>query len=197
MAISAGAVQALRKSSGAGMMDCKRALEEAGGDQEKATEILRKKGTLKAAKRQERETREGVVHSYIHMGGKIGVLIEINCETDFVARTDDFQDLAKDIAMHIAASNPDAISREEIDPALLEKEKEIYKEQALASGKPEKVVEKIVEGRLDKYFQEVCLLEQPFVKNPELTVGALIQEVAGKLGENVQVRRFARFQLGE
>ena len=197
MAISAAAVQALRKASGAGMMDCKRALEEAGGDQEKATEILRKKGTMKAAKRQDRSTREGVVHSYIHMGGKIGVLIEVNCETDFVARTDDFQDLAKDIAMHIAASNPDAISREEVDQTLLEKEKEIYKEQALASGKPEKVVEKIVDGRIDKYFQEVCLLEQPFVKNPDITVGSLIQEVAGKLGENVQVRRFARFQLGE
>lgn len=197
MAISAAAVQALRKASGAGMMDCKRALEEAGGDQEKATEILRKKGTMKAAKRQDRETREGVVHSYIHMGGKIGVLLEVNCETDFVARTDDFQDLAKDIAMHVAASSPEAISREEVDPRLIEKEKAIYTEQALASGKPENVVEKIVEGRMDKYFQEVCLLEQPFVKNPDVSIGALIKEVAGKLGENVQVRRFARFQLGE
>jgi len=197
MAISAAAVQALRKASGAGMMDCKRALEEAAGDQEKATEILRKKGTMKAAKRQDREAREGVVHSYIHMGGKIGVMVEVNCETDFVARTDVFQELAKDIAMHIAASNPEAISREEIDQVLIEKEKEIYREQALASGKPEKVIEKIVEGRVDKYFQEVCLNEQPFVKNPDTTVGALIQEIAGKLGENVQVRRFARFQLGE
>jgi elongation factor Ts len=179
------------------MMDCKRALEETGGDQEKATELLRKKGAIKAAKRQDRETREGLVHAYIHMGGKIGVMVEVNCETDFVARTDDFQNLVKDIAMHIAASNPDAIAREEIDPALVEKEKAIYTEQALESGKPEKVVEKIVEGRLDKYFQEVSLLEQPFVKNPDITIGGLIQEAAGKLGENVQVRRFARFQLGE
>ncbi|MBW7996744.1 MAG: translation elongation factor Ts [Candidatus Glassbacteria bacterium] len=197
MAISAAAVQALRKASGAGMMDCKRALEEAGGDQEKATGILRKKGAMKAAKRQDREAREGVVHSYIHMGGKIGVLVEINCETDFVALTDDFKDLAKNIAMHIAASNPDAISREEIDPDLIEKEKTIYQEQALASGKPENVVEKIVEGRMNKYFQEVCLLEQPFVKNPDTMIGTLIREAAAKLGENVQVRRFARFQLGE
>jgi len=197
MAISAAAVQALRKASGAGMMDCKRALEEAGGDQEKATDILRKKGTMKAAKRQDRETREGVVHSYIHMGGKIGVLIEVNCETDFVARTDDFQDMVKDIAMHIAASNPDAISREEIDQAVVEKEKEIYREQALATGKPEKVLDKIVEGRVDKYFQEVCLLEQPFVKNPDVTIGSLIQDAAAKMGENIQIRRFARFQLGE
>ncbi len=197
MAITAAAVQALRKASGAGMMDCKRALEEAGGDQEKATDILRKKGTMKAAKRQDREAREGIIYSYIHMGGKIGVLLEVNCETDFVARTDDFQALAKDVAMHIAASNPDALSREEIDTALVEKEKSIYREQAIASGKPEKVIERIVEGRLDKFFQEVCLLEQPFVKDPDRTIGTLVKELAGKLGENVQVRRFARFQLGQ
>jgi elongation factor Ts len=197
MAISAAVVQALRKSSGAGMMDCKRALEEAGGDQEKATQILRKTGTMKAAKRQGRDAREGIIYSYIHMGGKIGVMLELNSETDFVARTDDFQNLAKDVAMHIAASNPEAISREEIDSTLVEKEKLIYKEQAIASGKPEKVIEKIVEGKLDKYFQEVCLLEQPFVKDNDKTIGMLIKELAGKLGENVQISRFSRFQLGE
>ncbi len=197
MAITAAAVQALRKASGAGMMDCKRALEEAGGDQEQATDILRKTGTMKAAKRQDREAREGIIYSYIHMGGKIGVLLEVNCETDFVARTDDFQALAKDVAMHIAASNPDALSREEIDAALVEKEKSIYREQAITSGKPEKVIERIVEGRLDKFFQEVCLLEQPFVKDPDRTIGTLVKELAGKLGENVQIRRFARFQLGQ
>ncbi|MFH1069659.1 MAG: translation elongation factor Ts [Candidatus Glassbacteria bacterium] len=197
MEISAVAVQALRKATGAGMMDCKKALTEAGGDEQKATEILRKKGAMKAAKRQDRETREGLVHSYIHMGGKIGVLVELNCETDFVARTDEFQQLAKDVAMHIAASNPDVINREQVDSGVVSKEREIYREQALTSGKPEKVVDRIVDGRLEKYYQEVCLLEQPFVKNPDLTVGQLVQEVAGKLGENVQVRRFARFQLGQ
>ncbi len=197
MAISAAVVQALRKSSGAGMMDCKRALEEAGGDQEKATDILRKKGTMKAAKREGRDAREGIIYSYIHMGGKIGVMLELNCETDFVARTDDFQGLAKDVAMHIAASNPEALSREEVNADLVAKEKEIYTEQAIASGKPEKVVEKIVEGRLDKFFQDVCLLEQPFVKDNDKTIGVLIKELAGKLGENVQVSRFSRFQLGE
>lgn len=197
MAISATAVQALRKASGAGMMDCKRALEAAGGDPEKATDILRKSGTMKAAKRQSREAREGLVFSYIHMGGKIGVLLELNCETDFVARTDEFQELAKDVAMHIAASNPEAISREEVDAKLVEREKSIYKAQALDSGKPEKIVEKIVEGRLDKFFQDICLLEQPFVKDSDKTIDTLVKELAGKLGENVQIRRFSRFQLGE
>ena len=197
MEISAATVQALRKATGAGMMDCKKALVEAGGNEVKATDILRKKGTMKAAKRQDRETREGLVHSYIHMGGKIGVLVELNCETDFVARTDEFQQLAKDITMHIAASNPDVIGREQLDGEVIAKEREIYREQALNSGKPEKVLDKIVDGRLEKFYQEVCLLEQPFVKNPDLTVGQLVQEVAGKLGEKVQVRRFARFQLGQ
>ena len=197
MEIAAASVQALRKATGAGMMDCKRALTEANGDPEKATEILRKKGAMKAAKRQNRETREGLVHSYIHTGGKIGVLVELNCETDFVARTDEFQQLAKDIAMHIAATNPDFISREEVPAALVEKEKEIYREQSAQSGKPEKVLDKIVEGRLGKYYQEVCLLEQAFIKNPDTSVGQIIQNTAAKIGENIQVRRFARFQLGQ
>ena len=197
MEITAAQVQALRKATGTGMMDCKRALAEAGGDQEKATEILRKTGTMKAAKRQDRETREGLVHSYIHMGGKIGVLVEANCETDFVARTDEFQQLAKDVAMHIAASSPEVINRDQLPQEALEKERDIYREQARNSGKPDKVIERIVEGRLEKYFQEVCLLDQPFVKDPDITVGQLIKDTAAKLGENLQVNRFARFQLGQ
>ena len=197
MEVTAAQVQALRKATGAGMMDCKRALTEAGGDQEKATEILRKKGAMKAAKRHARETREGLIHSYIHMGGKIGVLVEANCETDFVARTDEFRQLAKDVAMHIAASDPEVINRSQLSDEIIEKEREIYREQARNSGKPEKVIERIVVGRLEKYYQEVCLLDQPFVKNPDITVGQLIKETAAKLGENLQVRRFARFQLGQ
>jgi len=197
MGIPAASVQALRKTTGVGMMDCKRALTEANGDPAKATEILRKKGAMRAAKRQDRETREGLIHSYIHTGGKIGVLVELNCETDFVARTDEFQQLAKDIAMHIAATNPDFIIRKEVPTDLVEKEKEIYREQAAQSGKPEKVLDKIVDGRLEKYYQEVCLLEQAFIKNPDASVGRLVQETAVKVGENIQVRRFARFQLGQ
>ena len=197
MEVTATQVQAMRKATGAGMMDCKRALAEAGGDQEKATEILRKKGAMKAAKRKDRETREGLIHSYIHMGGKIGVLVEANCETDFVARTDEFRQLAKDVAMHIAASDPEVINRSELSDEVIEKEREIYREQARNSGKPEKVIERIVEGRLEKYYQEVCLLDQLFVKNPDITVGQLIKETSAKLGEKLQVRRFARFQLGQ
>ena len=197
MEITAASVQALRKATGVGMMDCKRALTEAKGDAEKATEILRKKGAMRAAKRQNRETREGLIHSYIHTGGKIGALVELNCETDFVARTDEFQQLAKDIAMHIAATNPDFIRRGEVPADLVEKEQEIYREQAAQSGKPEKVLDRIAKGRLEKYYQEVCLLEQAFIKNPDTSVGQLIQETAAKVGENVQVRRFARFQLGQ
>ena len=197
MEIPAASVQALRKATGVGMMDCKRALTEANGDPAKATEILRKTGAMRAAKRQDRETREGLIHSYIHTGGKIGVLVELNCETDFVARTDEFQQLAKDIAMHIAATNPDFIIRKEVPTDLVEKEKEIYREQVAQSGKPEKVLDKIVDGRLEKYYQEVCLLEQAFIKNPDASVGRLVQETAVKVGENIQVRRFARFQLGQ
>lgn len=197
MEIPAASVQALRKATGVGMMDCKRALTEANGDPAKATEILRKTGAMRAAKRQDRETREGLIHSYIHTGGKIGVLVELNCETDFVARTDEFQQLAKDIAMHIAATDPDFIIRKEVPTDLVEKEKEIYREQAAQSGKPEKVLDKIVDGRLEKYYQEVCLLEQAFIKNPDASIGRLVQETAVKVGENIQVRRFARFQLGQ
>ncbi|OGG04464.1 MAG: elongation factor Ts [Candidatus Glassbacteria bacterium RIFCSPLOWO2_12_FULL_58_11] len=197
MEITAASVQALRKATGAGMMDCKKALAEAGGNADKATEILRKTGAMKAAKRQDREAREGLVHSYIHMGGKIGVLIELNCETDFVARTEVFQQLAKDLAMHIAASSPDYIRQEDVPAEVLEKEKEIYREQASQSDKPEKVWDKIAEGRLEKFYQEACLLDQPFVKNPDTAVGQLIREVAGKVGENIVIRRFTRFQLGQ
>ncbi len=197
MGIPAASVQALRKATGVGMMDCKRALTEANGDPAKATEILRKTGAMRAAKRQDRETREGLIHSYIHTGGKIGVLVELNCETDFVARTDEFQQLAKDIAMHIAATDPDFIIRKEVPTDLVEKEKEIYREQAAQSGKPEKVLDKIVDGRLEKYYQEICLLEQAFIKNPDASIGRLVQETAVKVGENIQVRRFARFQLGQ
>ncbi len=197
MEIPAASVQALRKTTGVGMMDCKRALTEANGDPAKATEILRKTGAMRAAKRQDRETREGLIHSYIHTGGKIGVLVELNCETDFVARTDEFQQLAKDIAMHIAATDPDFIIRKEVPTDLVEKEKEIYREQAAQSGKPEKVLDKIVDGRLEKYYQEVCLLEQAFIKNPDASIGRLVQETVVKVGENIQVRRFARFQLGQ
>jgi len=196
MEITAASIQALRKATGAGMMDCKRAMEEAAGDADKATEILRKKGIMRAAKREDRETREGRVYSYIHMGGKIGVLVEINCETDFVARTDDFAALCKDVAMHIAASNPDVVDRSVLPTDQLEKEKEIYRAQARESGKPEAVLDKIVEGRVEKYYQEVCLIDQPFVKNPEVNVGEMIKNAAAKFGEHVQVRRFARFELG-
>ncbi|MCE5273431.1 translation elongation factor Ts [bacterium] len=196
MEITAASIQALRKATGAGMMDCKRAMEEAAGDADKATEILRKKGIMRAAKRQDRETREGRVYSYIHMGGKIGVLVEVNCETDFVARTEDFAALCKDISMHIAASSPDVVDRTVLPTDQLDKEKEIYRAQASESGKPEAVLDKIVEGRVEKYYQEVCLIDQPFVKNPEVSVGEMIKNAAAKFGEHIQVRRFARFELG-
>lgn len=195
--ITAAMVKELREKTGAGMMDCKKALQEAEGDFEKAVELLRKKGIAKAAKRAEREANEGVVTAYIHPGSKLGALVEVNCETDFVAKTDDFQEFAKNIAMHIAASNPLAISREDLDQTLLEKEKEIYREQALASGKPEHIVDKIVEGRLEKYFSEVCLLEQPYVKDPDKTIKELLTETIAKVGENINIKRFARFRIGE
>ncbi|MCD6376153.1 MAG: translation elongation factor Ts [Caldisericaceae bacterium] len=195
--ITAAMVKELREKTGAGMMDCKKALQEAEGDFEKAVELLRKKGIAKAAKRAEREANEGVVTAYIHPGSKLGALVEVNCETDFVAKTDDFQEFAKNIAMHIAASNPLAVSREDLDQTILEKEKEIYREQALASGKPEHIVDKIVEGRLEKYFSEVCLLEQPYVKDPDKTIKELLTETIAKVGENINIKRFARFRIGE
>ena len=197
MAISAAAVQALRKASGAGMMDCKRALEEAGGDQEKATEILRKKGTLKAAKRQERETREGLVHSYIHMGGKIGVLIEINCETDFVARSEGFRTLAHELALQIAAASPRYIREEEIPEAILEHEAGIARQRAKEEGKPDNVLEKIVAGRLEKFKDEVVLMRQAYIRDEDLTIEKLVLQTIGSTGENIVIRRFRRWELGE
>ena len=197
IAISAQAVKELRERTGAGMMECKAALTEAGGDLEAAIDILRAKGAAKAAKRADREAREGAVGSYIHMGGKIGVLVEVNCETDFVARNDAFQSLVRDIAMHIAAASPVAIRREDFPADLVERERNVYREQMKESGKPEQIWDKIVDGKLEKFFAEQALLEQPFVKNPDLTVGQLITEAASKTGEKIEVRRFTRFALGE
>ena len=195
--ISASTVKELREISGAGMMDCKKALTEASGDIEKAIDILRKTGMAKARKKSGRSAKEGIILPYIHPGAKLGVLLEINCETDFVANTDDFKNLSKDIAMHIAASAPMSVSREEIPQETLEREKEIYADQARQSGKPEDIIEKMTEGRLNKFFQENVLLEQTFVKDPDKTVADLITETVAKLGENILVSRFSRFQLGE
>ncbi len=197
MAITAKMVQELRTKTGAGIMDCKRALTDTDGDIEKAVEELRKKGLASAAKRAGRVTSEGQVASYIHAGGKLGVLVEINCETDFVARTEQFQQLVKDISMHIAASSPLYLNREEVPEELLNKEREIYQAQFLDSGKPEKVIDKIVDGKMEKYFSEVCLYEQPFVKDTDKTIQELITETIAQLGENLNIRRFARFALGE
>ena len=195
--ISASTVKELREISGAGMMDCKKALMEASGDIEKAIDILRKTGMAKARKKSGRSAKEGIILPYIHPGAKLGVLLEINCETDFVANTDDFKNLSKDIAMHIAASAPMSVSREEIPQETLEREKEIYADQARQSGKPENIIEKMTEGRLNKFYQENVLLEQTFVKDPDKTVADLITETVAKLGENILISRFSRFQLGE
>jgi len=197
MAISASEVKKLRDKTGAGMMACKRALEESDGDVEKAIEVLRKQGMAKAEKRAGREANEGVITSYIHPGGRIGVLLELNCETDFVAKTDDFQTLSDNIAMQVAAMSPIAVDRDGVDETLVEKEKAIYKEQALQEGKPEHIVEKIVDGRIDKFFSEVTLLEQPFIKDTDKSVEQLISEAVSKLGENITVNRFVRYELGE
>ena len=190
-------VKELREKTGAPWMDCKIALTEANGDMAGAETVLRKRGLASAQKRAGRATLEGVVGSYVHAGGKIGVLVEINCETDFVARTDEFQLLAHDLAMHVAAADPRFLRKEEVTPEILEKEKEIYRAQALASGKPEKVVERIVEGKMEKFYEEVCFLEQHFVKDPGQTVGQVVATYIGKLGENITVRRFVRFKMGE
>jgi len=195
--ISAKDVKELRDRTGAGMMECKTALTEAAGDMERAIDILRAKGAAKAAKRAERETKEGSVGSYIHMGGRIGVLVEVGCETDFVARNDEFQKLVRDIAMHIAAAAPVAVRREDFPADLVERERAIFVEQMKDSGKPEQIWDKIVQGKLDKFFAEGALLEQPFVKNPDQTVGQLVIEASAKTGEKIEVRRFARFALGE
>ncbi|MDD4343211.1 MAG: translation elongation factor Ts [Eubacteriales bacterium] len=197
MSVTAGMVKELREKSGAGMMDCKKALMETNGDIEKAIEYLREKGLAAAQKKSSRIAAEGIVEAYIHMGGKIGVLVEVNCETDFVAKTDKFKALVKDIAMQIAASNPSYIRTEEVDPTELNKEKEILRAQALNEGKPEQVVDKMVEGRIKKYYQDICLLEQPFVKDPSKTVSQMINESISEIGENIQVRRFTRYQMGE
>jgi len=197
MSISAQEVKDLRDRSGCGMMECKEALVEANGDQEKAFEVLRKKGAAKAQKKASRDAREGSIVSYIHPGAKLGVLLELNCETDFVANTDDFKDLANDICMHIAATSPLSVKVEDVSKEIVDKEKEIYTEQAQKSGKPENIVEKMVEGRLKKFYQENVLLEQNFVKDPSKTIMDLITEKVSVLGENIIVTNFSRFQVGE
>ncbi|MGA1862473.1 translation elongation factor Ts [Deferribacter thermophilus] len=195
--ITAALVKELREKTGAGMMDCKKALQETDGDIEKAIEYLRKKGLADAAKKAGRVAAEGLVVSYIHGGGRIGVLVEVNCETDFVARTDEFKELCNDIAMHICASNPLYVSQDEVPQEVIEKEKEIYVAKAKEQGKPDHIIEKIVEGQIKKYLESICLLDQPFVKNPDVTVGQYIAEKIAKIGENIKVRRFVRYQLGE
>jgi elongation factor Ts len=197
MAVTAKMVQALRAQTGAGIMDCKKALTETDGDLEKAVEALRKRGLASAAKKSGRVTSEGMVASYIHGGGRLGVLVEVNCETDFVARTEQFQQLVKDISMHIAAANPLCVKREDVSEDVLQKEREIYAAQFENSGKPAHVIEKIVDGKMEKYFSEVCLLEQPFVKDQDKTVQQLVTETIAQLGENINIRRFIRFVLGE
>ncbi len=195
--ISAAMVKQLREKTGAGIMDCKAALAESKGDMDNAVAFLRKKGLATAQKRAGRAMSEGVVESYIHMGGKIGVMVEVNCETDFVAKTDDFKEFARNIAMHVAAVSPVGIVPEDVPAEILEKEKEIYRAQALDMGKPEKMVDKIAEGKLNKFFKESCLMNQTYVKDPNLTVADYLNDVIAKTGENITIRRFVRFQVGE
>ena len=195
--ITAALVKELRERTGAGMMDCKKALSATDGDLEKAIDFLREKGLAAAAKKAGRVAAEGLVEAYIHGGGRIGVLVEVNCETDFVAKTDAFKELVKDIAMHIAATNPSYLKREEVPTAELEHEQAVLAEQARNEGKPEKIIEKMVAGRIEKYYKEVCLMEQPFVKDPDKTISDLITESIAKIGENISIRRFTRYQLGE
>ncbi len=197
MEVTTAMVKELRERTQAGMMDCKKALVETNGDIDKAIEYLREKGLSQAAKKSGRIASEGMVDSYIHMGGKIGVLVEVNCETDFVAKTDTFKDLVHDVALQIAASNPQYVTKDEVPQENLEKEREILRAQALNEGKPEKIVERMVEGRIEKYYKEVCLMEQPFVKNPDITVATLVNEATLASGEKISVRRFVRYELGE
>ena len=197
MEISSAMVKELRTKTGAGMMDCKEALAAVDGDFEKAIDFLRKKGLSAATKRSSKAAKDGTIASYIHMGGKIGVMVEINCETDFVAKTEDFKTMARDIAMHIAASNPLCVRPEEVPDVTMEREKEIYRSQLREEKKPEKIWDKIIEGKLKKYYEDICLTEQKFVKNQDITVGTLISNMIAKTGENIIIRRFARFQLGE
>ena len=196
-AISAEMVKELREKTGAGIMDCKAALTESDGNIEAAIDYLRKKGIATAKKRAGRAASEGTIQSYIHMGGKIGVMVEVNCETDFVAKNDDFRDFTKNIAMHIAATNPVGIIPEDVPEDIVEKEKDIYRAQALETGKPENILDKIAEGKLQKFFKENCLLQQPYVRDPDMTVEDLLNETIGKIGENITIRRFSRFQIGE
>ncbi len=195
--ITAALVKELRDKSGAGMMDCKSALVEAKGDLEKASEILRKKGIAKATKKADRAANEGRIEAYIHPGSKLGVLLEVNCETDFVANTDDFALFCRDVAMQVAASSPKFVRREEVDQATIDKEMEVYKDQARNQGKPENILEKIASGKLEKFYSEICLLEQPFVKDPDKSIEALLTETVAKLGENITISRFSRFKVGE
>ncbi len=197
MTITASQVSELRARTGAGMMDCKKALLESKGNMDAAIDHLRKTGIAKAEKKADRQASEGVIYSYIHPGSRVGVLIEVNCETDFVARTDDFQSLVKDLAMQVAAAAPIAVSRDQISEDVIAREREIYKGQLAEQKKPENVIAKIVDGKLDKFFQERCLLEQPFIKDPDRTIETLVKEVSGKLGENMVVRRFTRYALGD
>lgn len=197
MAISAKDVKSLRESTGAGMMDCKKALTESDGDMEKAVLWLRERGIAKAAKRGDKVASEGAVHAYIHMGGKVGVMAEINSETDFVARGEEFQNLCKDICLQICSTAPLAVNREELDPAAIATEKELYVKQAAETGKPQEICEKIAEGKLKKWFSEVCLVDQQFVKDPDKTIEQLVTELSGKVGEKISIRRFVRYQLGE
>jgi len=197
MDITPKRVMELRDKTGAGMMDCKRALQDADGDFQKAIKLLREKGLSQVAKRAGKEAKEGTIFSYIHPGSKIGVMLEINCETDFVARTADFQALGKELTMQIAAASPLVVRREELSQEIVEREREIYRNQAAATGKPANVIDKIVEGKLEKFYHEACLLDQPYIKNDEETVGRFVTDVVAKLGENIIVRRFSRFQLGE
>jgi elongation factor Ts len=195
--ITAAIVKELRDKSGAGMMDCKKALQETDGDMEKSIDLLRKKGIAAAEKRADRAANEGRIESYIHPGSKLGVIVEVNCETDFVAKTDDFKDFAHDLAMHIAASAPRFIKREDVDQESIDKEMEIYKDQAKSQGKPDAIIEKIAAGKMDKFYSEVCLMEQPFVKDPNITIKDLLTEIIAKLGENITINRFSRLKIGE
>ena len=196
MNITSQMVKELREKTNAGMMDCKKALTETDGNMEKAVDLLRQKGLAVAAKRAGKETRDGVIEAYIHGGGKIGVMVEVACETDFVAKTDDFKAFARNIAMHVAAVNPLALSRDEVSAEVLQREKDIYINQALESGKPQQIAEKMVAGKMEKFLAEVCLLEQKYVKNPDLSVQDLLNELVAKMGENISIKKFARFQIG-
>jgi len=197
MEITAAMVKKLRDLTGAGMMECKAALTEATGNIEEATTILRKRGLAQATRKAGRSTNEGLIGSYIHMGGKIGVLVEVNCESDFVARTDDFQNLAREIAMHVAAASPTYVRRDEVPADVLERERSIYRSQMEGQNKPEQVIEKIVEGKLNSFFEQVCLLDQPSIRDPKMTIGQVVQAAIAKMGENITIPRFVRFKLGE